>query len=200
MMMRIILFQIILLLLVSISPSCTQDDYSAKISTLDSLHNAVDKIEKQIAAIDEHKAKKNYEEIVGKIKSVIHNFNDSLDYKTGALLSEYKNIRKPFNDFNQHKQAFLTELEFSKKQIKNLTSDLKKGLILQEKVQEYYRSELKSANEICFKSELLIDAVSAAFSKFEQINPEVQEFTQKALDKYSDGEVKVLTDSSSKGN
>ena len=200
MMMRIILFQIILLLLVSISPSCTQNDHSAKINTLDSLHNTVNRIEKQIAAIDEHEAKENYEEIVGKIKSFIKNYHDSLDYKTGTLLSEYKNIRKSFNDFNQCKQEFLTELEFSKKQIKNLTSDLKKGLIPPEKVQEYYLAELKSANEICFKAELLIDAVSAAFSKFEQINPEVQEFTQKALNKSADEGLKALTDSSSKGN
>lgn len=174
--MRIILSQISLLFFVFLALSCTKNKYSGEIRSLDSLYQEIVIVEKQIKAVDSKEVKRTYEEIVRNVKFVRQDYTGSYDANAIELFSEYKRIRKPINNFDHNQEELLRELNYTKNQLKSLATDLKKGTMTDEKVKEYYQEEYSVAKKIHYESGLLLDSLTGALKKFQQLHPKVQEF------------------------
>jgi hypothetical protein len=146
--MKLLLNIIMLFALITGFPSCSPNPHAEKIKSLDSLYLELLKSEKALTAHNLETAQSIFEEI-----STISELASSYlqDTESDSLINTYHSLKSPLNLYLANSPKLQIDLKECQAQIKNLSSDLKKGL-LNEKAGEYYQKEVNIANEVISKS------------------------------------------------
>jgi hypothetical protein len=172
---RALYFPLILFVIIS-TFSCDDNNYEEYISGTDSLLIELNEAEEAFWDIDSVEVVKIYEEIVRNIKFIHDELHDTITPSEDELLSNYRNIRKPFHTFINNRGAIIEEIIFMKGQLITLRRDIKSGKIERNKVEEYFVREKSEAEKLLNKTESLAQDVISSFDDFYSLHPQILEF------------------------
>jgi hypothetical protein len=146
--MKLLLNIIALFALITGLSSCSPNPHAEKIKILDSIYAELLKSEKTLTAHNIEIAQSIFEEI-STISELASSYLE--DTESDSLINTYHSLKSPLDIYLANYPQLQIDLKESQAQIKNLSSDLKKGLI-NEKAVEYYQEEVNIANEVISKS------------------------------------------------
>ena len=156
--------------------SCKENIYQAEVAALDSLVVVLENAEKSMMAIDSVETDKAYTEIISNLKLIQSELKDTVTREDAFLLSDYREIRKTLGRFNEVKNKLKSEVPFTREQLSNLSKDLKKGLVPEDKVKEYYMVEFTEAVKLQQEIESMVASVTNSLNKYNRLKPEVDHF------------------------
>lgn len=156
--------------------SCKENIYHTEVATLDSLAVVLENAEKSMMSIDSVETDKAYTEIISNLKLIQSELKDTITRDDALLLSDYREIRKTLGRFNEGKNKLKSEVPFTKEQLSNLSKDLKKGLVPEDKVKEYYMVEFTEAVKLQQEMESTVTSVINSLNKYNKLKPEVDHF------------------------
>ncbi len=158
-------------------------DYSKQLATLDSLSKAFDAAEKEFTSIDSAKVREQLDSINKNLDFIQQNYKDTMPKDMAYMLSDYRDVKFPLEEYTRQKNAFYKELSFSRDQFRNLEHDLKNNLVEKEKAEEYFMQEKKAGEQLCRSLNALTSSVKEKSAKFEPMTAKAVEVINKLKEK-----------------
>ncbi len=159
--------------------SCSSNQFSDKIQTLDSLAIEVNRLIDSIQFADTNAYKNAALKIEENIKHIKNQLKDTVTTEEARILSDYKMIRKSLGNYSDKINALNKELIYTKKQLNNLSRDLQRGYIEASKAEEYFSIEVTSAQAVLEDGWNTLNNSSVYLKMFEELQPKVQDFINK---------------------
>lgn len=173
--MRITLSILFFILILFTNTSCNTDSYNDKVVKLDSISNRLSENVAALYEIDTVKVSNHYEIIMNDLDQVTQLLGKRKVYNEEAIiLSDYRALRKNFSKFKPFRNDVKIESDLTIVQLNNLSTDLKKGIIEKNKVEEYYQKEFVHAIELNERVEGILTGLDKAFEKFEVMKKDVE--------------------------
>jgi len=123
----------LLLALASIAMfSCKPNPYKEEIKELNSLIKEVEKSSTKLVQIDTtglSQKLKEYKKNVNTITETYQSNNDTIGKELALILSDYRQLKKPYSEFSEAHRAALKELKFTKNQLVTLKHDLENDIL-----------------------------------------------------------------------
>jgi hypothetical protein len=146
-----------------------------KAEKVDSIKVVLSENIEKLNQIDTVKVKSHYKIIVDDLEEVLVLLGDKKVYnEESIILSDYRALRKNFSKFQPFKKDVNIEAELTIKQLENLSNDLRKGLIEDSKIEEYYQKEFVHALELNERVEGILTGLEKAYTKFDLMKEDVE--------------------------
>ncbi len=164
----------------SVFQSCKNtSDNPDKVQLLDSLLKTITNVEKELSALDSSailsKANK-----MDEIYSLLNeNKPDTVTKETGFIIETFNNRKKVFDTYRAKKALFFEQMSRTKKQLHDLSHDLDKNLIEDDKMGTFFATETKRANELIESAQITIKSMNESLSGFDSANVAVQDLVFK---------------------
>lgn len=162
-------FQILVLSLLVIGFSgCGSSRYNEEIKELDQLIAQVEKASTRLVKIDTTGLEQKWTEYKNNVTSITDSYkttNDTMSGDIAMLLSEYKELKKPYSEFKEAYEEAFEELKFTKNQLLNLKHDLQNDILEPPVASKMVKSEEMAARKIIGQVEQLARADSVTEMK-----------------------------------
>jgi len=124
---------VLLLTLASIAMfSCKPNPHKEDVKELDTLIKEVEKSSTKLVQIDTtglSQKWKEYNKNVNTITETYQSNNDTIGKELAMILSNYRQLKKPYSEFKDAYAAALKELKFTKNQLVTLKHDLENDIL-----------------------------------------------------------------------
>lgn len=142
-------------------------------ASLDSLTTLLNEAEQKLQKVDSIEVEKTFSTIQSDINFVQQNLKDSVNKEQAQAFSTYAESRKNLKTFKEKRAHLLQEYRFADKQLKTLSTDLKKGSIEKNKALEYFVIEKEQASKLLFDMNDLIDRIDKSMGLSSMHKPAV---------------------------
>ncbi|MDP4265976.1 MAG: hypothetical protein Q8880_00905 [Bacteroidota bacterium] len=177
--MRKLIFIFSGIIIFSWNTGCNNSKYAKEKAQIDSLNIMIEKAEAKLNNIDDKEVDKKFEIYQKNLNEIKDNFNDKREEGVWDVIVVYGNIKKPLKSYLKNNAKYHEEIEYSKKQLKNLYHDYKKGLITKEKFDQYYNTEKTVITGQYMEITSTIDWAKANIKLFDSLNPKINVIIQK---------------------
>lgn len=153
--------------------SCKPNPYNEEVKELDQLIKQVEKSSTKLVQIDTTglaKKWQDYKENVNTITGTYKESGDTIGRELAMILSEYKELKKPYSEFKDAYAQALEELKFTKNQLVTLKHDLENNILEPPVAEKMLRSEKMAATKIIEHVEQLERTDSVTQVKAGEIN------------------------------
>jgi len=143
--------------------ACNSTPYTEEIQDAKSLIDTLNLAEKELATIDTsgyRDASKGYAVKVGYIQKTYMNNGDTINRKLAEILTGYKELKKPYQQFISKYETTQQEIEFSRKQLKNLKYDMERASLDSQMVADFMETERDAVQKITTAVEQLKNSKS----------------------------------------
>lgn len=143
--------------------ACNSTPYTEEIEEARSLIESLDSASTELAQIDTsgyRNASKAYAVKVGYIQNQYANAGDTIDRELAEILTGYKELKKPYQQFVSKYETTQKEIEFSRKQLKNLKYDMEKASLDTQMVAEFMQTERDAVQKVITSVEQLKNSKS----------------------------------------
>ncbi|NEN22915.1 hypothetical protein G3O08_05310 [Cryomorpha ignava] len=164
---------IAILVLVS---ACNETKYPNEIQTVDRLIAQIDSAQKIHAGIDTTGIKEGNRIFSQKFNFVKANYTqtaDTLHRKEALLISNYRDLKKPYDRFNDQYSVNAKELEFSKGQLLDLRHDLEHNLLDTNFVKRMVESEIEATETVVAETKRLENGRKTMIEKNNELEPRI---------------------------
>ena len=171
-----------LVLSIFVLASCNETQYQEEIKTVDYLLSRIDSAEKAHANIDTSgiaDAGVSFKKKFTFVSSSFEQQNDTLNRDAALLISNYRDLKKPYANFVDEWMANAKELEFSKKQLIDLRHDLEHNLLDTNFVTKMVVSEQKATEAVVFDTRRLERGRKAMVAKNDSLEPKIDSLITK---------------------
>ena len=169
-----ITFHFILSFIIIICSCSNGNKYKKEIATLDSLSKIIDSTEFILNSIDTNKVISAQNEIIDNSTIIQSLYNDTMKRKDVIVMDKYNYIKKFFVAFLNQKEIFYDQIRYSREQVKNLSHDLKKELLEEDKTKEYLSEEESEINDLNLKVKKSVNEIEQCLPVFEQTTPGIK--------------------------
>ena len=159
--------------------SCNNNKHPKEIKKIDSLITVIDSIEQNLINADTAKIRSVYNIYLNNIDQIKENFNDKKEDSTWSVITTYWIIRKPLKEFFKKCPHFFNEINFSKKQLDSLKTDINNNNIPENKISEYTKTEADAVNNLMQEVSVSINLVNDRIHLFDSLNPKVIKVIEK---------------------
>ena len=173
--MRIVKALGFIAILVLIS-ACNETKYPNEIQTVDNLLTRIDSAQKVHAGIDTTGIREGNRVFKQKFNFVKANYTetaDTLHREEALLISSYRDLKKPYDRFNDQYSANAKELEFSKGQLLDLRHDLEHNLLDTNFVKRMIASEIEATNAVINETKRLENGRITMIEKNAALEPKI---------------------------
>jgi len=163
-----------LLLSLFVLVSCNETNYQEEIKTVDHLLSRIDSAQTAHANIDTlgiTEAGVSFKKKFSFVQSSYEQEGDTLNREAALLISNYRDLKKPYSNFVDEWMSNAKELEFSKKQLIDLRHDLEHNLLDTNFVSKMVVSEQKATAEAVFDTRRLVRGRKAMIAKNDSLEP-----------------------------
>lgn len=169
-------FNVFVLFVYLMFPSCGGIDYSAEISQLDSLSTAVTKMEEAFKAVDTNRLREISIEASNNINRIKEVYTtDTVNMKEARMITTYKSLRKIDGKSRAERGKLWSEIAYSKKQLSTLTEDLKNSRFEKELGKKYFIDEKLATQSLLGSYESYRLNIEWAFQTYDSLHPLVLE-------------------------
>lgn len=156
--------------------ACNQTPYTAEIETVNKLLAKMDSAEQIHARIDTTGLTEGKRVFNQKFNFVTANYTktpDTLHRQEAMLISDYRNLKKPYDRFSTQYAANAKELEFSKKQLLDLRHDLEHNLLDTNFVTRMVASETEAAERLMAETKRIEDIRTTMIESQSKLEPKI---------------------------
>jgi len=153
--------------------SCKPNPYKEEVKELDQLISEVEKSSTKLVKIDTTglaQKWKEYKENVNTITGVYKEEKDTIGKELAMILSDYRQLKKPYSEYKNAYSSTMEELKFTKKQLVTLKHDLENNILEQPVAAKMMQSEKMAARKIIEQVEQLARTDSVTEVKAAKIN------------------------------
>jgi len=164
------------LIVVVLMSACNKTNYPTEIEIVDGLLAQIDSAQKIHAAIDTTGIKEGNRIFNQKFNFVKANYTqtaDTLHRKEALLISDYRNLKKPYDRFNNQYSANAKELEFSKGQLLDLRHDLEHNLLDSNFVKRMVASEIEATRAVVNDTKRIEDIRNTMIETNNKLEPRI---------------------------
>ncbi|MFL5753855.1 MAG: hypothetical protein ACJ76F_10650 [Bacteroidia bacterium] len=173
-MQKIVLLCVISVLVFSFCSN--EKKFEKQTRVLDSLTLELEKGIAVYKTIDTVKLKQKLEEYEKQVKYIAENVKDTISLKDGEVINAYKGLSNAMNYLVTKNRDFITEIELSKQQLKDLSEDIKNNKIEDAKAFEYYTQEQFNAESLLAAMNKDIAIARTEVNRFDSLNGEIKAF------------------------
>ncbi len=152
---------------------CKPNPYKEEVKELDQLKKRVEKSSTKLVQIDTTglaEKWREYKENVNIITSTYKENGDTIGRELAMILSDYKQLKKPYGDFKDAYTQTLEELKFTKNQLLTLKHDLENNILEPPVAEKMVKSERMAARKIIEQVEQLARTDSVTKVKAVKLN------------------------------
>ncbi len=156
--------------------SCNQTNYPNEIKTIDSLLTRIDSAENLYSKIDTsglYEEGRTFKMKFNFVKNAYEQSEDTLNHDMAILISEYRDLRKPYAQFKDMYVANAKELEFSKKQLFDLRHDLEYNLLDTNFVRRMVNSERDATESLVNETKNLFSGRKSIIDENNRLEPKI---------------------------
>lgn len=156
--------------------ACNQTKYPNEIKTVDNLLLQIDSAQKMHAAIDTSGIKEGnriYKQKFNFVKSNYTQTADTLHRREALLISDYRNLKKPYDRFNDQYSANAKELEFTKGQLLDLRHDLEHNLLDTNFVKRMVADEIDATEAVVKETQRLQNSRKVMIATQKELEPKI---------------------------
>lgn len=157
------------ILLLIIASCSINEEERAYIHEIDKLEKAFDSVSDQYMAIDTTKLINSYDLINSNLLRL-----SKLDTILSDSAKIYAFIQKTFKRFIAEHKLILTEISFTKNQLKTLKRDIRGGKIHENDIAKYYQEEYEATSNLMHKMGFNTQSINYQLQSFEQLNEKIE--------------------------
>jgi len=177
--LHFILLAITAVVLAACSPGYNKEQMAKADSLLGHLDNVTTKLESMDTVIVD----KYYRTANEALKFIQDNYTDTMEKEAGFLLSDYQVTRKSLRRLRETYIEEVDMLEYSRKQLSDLKTDIKNNLLTEEHFNEYFNAESEAVSRLIESIENMSSWHQSTIKKFEERNPKVQKIVEELKQK-----------------
>jgi hypothetical protein len=161
-------------LVVLLTTNCNFSKYSKEKASIDSLETMLNNAQKKLKEIDKDNVQNQFEKYKRNIDIIKANYSyDKKDTLTWNIIALYGNINKPLKTYLKQYAQFEEDINYSKKQIKNLFKDYKKKRFDKAQFKEYLETEANIISNQCLEVSSTIDFAKSNLKLLDSLNPKI---------------------------
>ena len=161
---------------VSFSFCSNEKKFEKQTRILDSLTLELEKGIAVYKTIDTLKLKQKLAEYEKQTKYIAENVKDTISLKDGEVINAYKGSSNAMNYLLLKNKDFITEIELSKQQLKDLSGDIKNNKIEDARAFEYFTQEQVNAGNLLEAINKDISLAKTEINRFDSLNGEIKAF------------------------
>jgi len=138
--------------------SCEPNPYKEEVQNLDQLINQIEKSSTKLVQIDTTGLSDKWREYKDNVNTITGSYKESGDTigsDLAMILSDYKQLKKPYSEFKDAYASALEELKFTKNQLLTLKHDLENNILEPPVAEKMIQSEKMAAKKIMEQVEQL---------------------------------------------
>lgn len=158
--------------------SCGDSRYAGEIVRIDSLNITLDSCELVLDSLDMDKISKVTDNVMGDLNDVqriMIEQEGTLDKPTLMKLSQYYAINSGLRKFKKNHEKVTGEIEFTRKQLKDLKETLESNLVKPDKATEYLKKETEVVRECALLVEKMVIGITFAVNFYDENFDRVEE-------------------------
>lgn len=159
--------------------SCNESKFKAELKTIDSLNVVLDSVQIKMGEIDTVIIKKAYKEYLANIALLNKYFNDKKEDSTWQLMGSYGAVKTSLKPFTKNYTEYYSEIEYSRKQIDSLKSDIESGNLEKEKIKEYTKTEAEAVSKLMIIVVSSVDGAKTGLKLLDSLNPKVDKVIER---------------------
>jgi hypothetical protein len=150
--------------------------FDKQIRVLDSLTIELEKSQAVYKTIDTLKLLQKLSEYQKNVAFISSEVKDTINSKDGELINAYRGMSNALMYLLNRNREFLAEIEISKKQLKDLSTDMKNNKIDDLKAFEFYTKEENNAGALIEQITKDVEMAKTEIGRFDSLNGEVKAF------------------------
>jgi len=153
--------------------SCESAQYKEEVQELDQLIKQVEKSSTKLVQIDTSGLADKWQEYKDNVNTITGAYKengDTIGRELAMILSDYKQLKKPYSEFKDAYSAAMEELKFTKNQLVTLKHDLENNKLEPPVAEKMIQSEKMAAQKIMEQVEQLARTDSVTQVKAVEIN------------------------------
>lgn len=128
--------------------SCQPNEVKERSKQVDSLQVVMNKSAETLMALNPEFTAEANGIIEEKLDFIQNNYSDTMNRETAILIGDYTRMRRNLNKLNTTYKSQLTQVDYTKKQLENLKTDVKNQKIGQEEFEVYLNTEKEQIEKI----------------------------------------------------
>lgn len=153
--------------------SCGSSKYKAEIKTIDSLKSVLDSVQLKMGEVDTSLIEKEYKEYSENISLLKNYFNDKKEDSAWQTMTRYGAVRVSLKPFAKNYLQYYSEIEYSRKQLDSLKSDVEAENLGKEKIREYTKSEADAVINLKTRVASAVEGAKTGMRLLDSLNPGV---------------------------
>lgn len=170
--------------------SCNESKFKTELKTIDSLNVALDSVRIKLREVDTVIIEKSYKEYLAKIAQLKNYFNDKKEDSTWQLMGSYGAIKTSLKPFAKNYTEYYSELEYSRKQLDSLKSDIESGNLEKGKIKDYTKTEAEAVSKLMTLVAASVEGAKTGLKLLDSLNPKVDKVIGRLKKEIKTGSVK----------
>lgn len=168
--------------MLSLCSSCGGGLFKNELSSIDSLQQIINNIEKEMLSMDTLRIDTISVNASNNINTIKHIFtSDTINMKDAMVINDYKALRKISNRFRQDRFKLWNELYLSRKQLALLSTDLNYSSWDKETGKKYYSfEELATTSFILSFEQHKLDFYNS-IKQYDSLNPVIESIIKNSI-------------------
>lgn len=161
--------------------SCNGNENQAEIARLTHLQSRLDSCARVIDSLDLERIGKLSSEIATALESIqkiVAENEDTMDKHTAIFLSQYYAINKGLNRFSKNHKKLIKEMDYTAKQLTDLTADVYESKLKLDKMATFIQAEEEAVLMCVLKTTELVSGIKFALRNYDENSEKVEEILQ----------------------
>ncbi|MCB0402159.1 MAG: hypothetical protein KDD41_08750 [Flavobacteriales bacterium] len=163
----------IIILIVSLGLFACGNKFEKEIGEVDGLISMADEVEKSILSVDTSRAFSVKRQMEKDLK-MLDQFSDTIDKSTAIKLGEYYSGKKRVFAFYNNYLQFVSKINYTKDQLRNMKQDLENGVMPEDKFEDYYKTEQVYLMELSSQVNHSLEGLDQTITYFETSKNEIE--------------------------
>lgn len=165
---------------VILAVACTNGEkkYKTQLQQIDSLASTLNSLEKSLLVIDTASIKKEIIDVNTDIAYIQDYFHDTLNQKDALMINDYRLLNNTVSQYFDNYGNYLNEIKIARKQLSDLTHDLKHDLLEDKQVVDFMKEEIDITEKLILNLNERTQDVLGILTTQKNTKPQIKAFIE----------------------